>query len=104
MYLHGIDSAFERRCLLDILAYFLWDEQVASFFSGRHVPFAKEIYKEILEKMKKEAQLNSVNTEDFGFMDMECQELGTVFFLEKRLEIIEQRFKERLPVRLAEHF
>ncbi len=102
MYLHGIDGVFEKKYLLDMLAYLLWNENTPHELSGRHIPLAKGLYKEILEGMKKEVHLCCVNTEDFGFMDAECQELGTVYFLEKRLEVIEWCLEERLKERLSD--
>ncbi len=100
MYLHGIDGTIQKRYLLDILAYFLWDENAHLELSQRHVPFGKKLYKEILEGMKKDICYGN-DVEDFACMDMECHELGTIYSLEKRLEKIEQVFAKKLAADLT---
>ena len=94
----ALESNIGKKNLLDLLAYLLWEENTAQELSVFHIDFGKRLYKEILEELKRQAahwQNISPNRYDFGTLNLGCQDLGNLFFLEKRLEMIEQRLAER---------
>ncbi len=94
----ALDSNMDKKYLLDMLAYLLWDDKTAHEFGFLHINLCKKIYKEILEELKRQAahwQNSSPGRNDFGTINLECQDLGNLFFLEKRLEMIEERIAKR---------
>lgn len=95
--MYALDCNLNKKNLLDLLAYVLWEENTANELSDFHIRFGQRLYKEILQELKGQAQQwrNSTYQDSFGDINLECQDLGNLFFLEKRLEMIEQRLEER---------
>lgn len=96
--MNSLESNMDKKHLLDMLAYLLWEESAACELSVFHIDFGKRLYKEILADLKKQAdhwQNSSTHRDDFGTINLECQDLGNLFFLEKRLEKIEERLAGR---------
>ncbi len=92
-----LDSKLEKKHMLDMLAFLLWEEKTAYELSPFHIKLGKKLYKEILADLKSQAAYWHVTTPDrydFGTLNIGCQDLGDLHFLEKRLELIEQKFTE----------
>jgi hypothetical protein len=86
-----------KKYLLDMLALLLWEEKTAHELSPFHIKFGKRLYKEILTDLKSRAaywQETSPDRYDFGTLNMGCRDLSDLYFLEKRLELIDQKFAE----------
>lgn len=97
--MEALDSNMDKKYLLDVLAYFLWEEKTACELGFLYIRLCKRLYKEILEELKKEAALwqdSSPYRDDFGTINRKCQDIGDLFFLEKRLEMLEQRLAEKV--------
>jgi len=93
----ALNSNAEKKNLLDILALLLWEEKTSHELSPYHIKFGKRLYKEILADLKSRAaywQETSLERYDFGTLNMGCRDLSDLYFLEKRLELIEQRLAE----------
>ncbi len=76
-----------------MLAYLLCDENFAYELGSNCIDLNIKLYKEILEDLKKQAeqwQVEPLDEFDFGVISIKCQEMASLFFLEKRLEMIEQ--------------
>ncbi len=96
--MEALESNMDKKNLLDMLAYLLWDEKTALELGDYHIKFGKKLYKEILAELKNQAaywQNTSPSRFDFGTLNLGCQDLGNLFSLEKRLEMLEQRLAER---------
>lgn len=86
-----------KKNLLDMLALLLWEEKTAHELSPFHINFGKRLYKEVLADLKSQTaywQDTSPDRYDFGTLNMGCRDLSDLYFLEKRLELIEQKFAE----------
>jgi hypothetical protein len=93
----ALNSNVEKKNLLDMLALLLWEEKTAHELSPYHIKFGKKLYKEILADLKSRAAYwreTSPDRYDFGTLNMGCRDLSDLYFLEKRLELIEQKFAE----------
>jgi hypothetical protein len=87
----------DKKHLLDMLALLLWGEKTSHELSPFYVKFGKRLYKEILADLKNQIayrQNISLNNYDFCALNMKCQDLSDLYFLEKRLELIEQKLAE----------
>ncbi len=76
-----------------MLAYLLCDENLTYELGSNCIDLNIKLYKEILEDLKKQAeqwQVEPLDEFDFGVISIKCQEMASLFFLEKRLEMIEQ--------------
>ncbi len=95
--MNALDCNLSKKNLLDLLAYVLWEENAAHELSSFHLRFGQRLYKEILQELKSQARQwqTSAYRDSFGNINLECQDLGDLFFLEKRLEMIEQRLQGR---------
>lgn len=96
--MEALESSMDKKNLLDMLAYLLWEESTARELSEHHIKFGKKLYKEILAELKIQAaywQNTSPSRFDFGTLNLGCQDLSNLFFLEKRLEMLERRLAER---------
>lgn len=93
----ALNSNVNKMHLLDMLALLLWEEKTFHELSPFHIKFGKRLYKEILADLKSRAaywQNASPNSYDFDTLNMGCRNLSDLYFLEKRLELIEQRLAE----------
>jgi len=92
-----LDSDVDKKSLLDILAYLLWEEKATNELSMFHIDFTKSLYKKILEEIKRQVEQwqDSSYRDDFSSINLECRDMSDLFFLEKRLEKIEQILTER---------
>jgi len=100
MILDNID----KKSLLDILAYILWDEQMVNELGTCHIDLSERLYKEILSELRGQAEQHSVSCSDaFTTINLKCRSLGTLFYLEKRLEILKERLAERLHIFKEHH-
>jgi len=93
--MRALEGRMEKRLLLDMLAYLLWNKDTLYELSPHHLRFGKKLYAEVLNELKEEAELDSINVRAFGLMNMECEEVGKIYFQEKRLEAIEQLLEKR---------
>lgn len=94
----ALNSNADKKHLLDMLAFLLWEEKTTHELSPFHIKFGKKLYKELLAELKSQAaywQNASPSRFDFGTLNIGCQELGTLYSLEKRLEMLERRLAER---------
>lgn len=93
----ALESNLDKKYLLDLLAYLLWEEKTAHELSFSHINLCKRLYQEILQELKNQAAhwKNSSHQDDFGAINLQCQDLGNLFFLEKRLELIEERLASK---------
>ena len=76
-----------------MLAYLLCDKNLAHELGSNCVNLNIKLCKEILEDLKIQAKKWQVEPQDefdYGVISIKCQELASLFFLEKRLEMIEQ--------------
>ena len=95
--MNALSSNADKKHLLDMLALLLWEEKTAHELSPLHIKLGKKLYKEILAGLKSQAaywQNTSPERYDFGTLNLGCQDLSNLHFLEKRLELIEQRLAE----------
>ena len=93
-----LESTMGKKNLLDMLAYLLWEESAARELSDNHIKFGKKLYKEVLAELKSQAsywQNTSPSRFDFGTLNVGCQDLGNLYSMEKRLELLERRLAER---------
>ncbi len=91
--MNALDRYMDKRNCLDLLAYLLCDENLTHELGSNCIDLSIKLYKEILEDLKKQAgqwKNESSKRNNFGLVCIECQELASLFFLEKRLEMIEQ--------------
>ncbi len=65
--------------------------------SNSHIKFGKKLDREILDTLKNDMQewKTSKYRSEFGNINLECQEMGNLFFLEKRLEKPEHMLIEK---------
>jgi len=87
-----LENHMDKRNCLDMLAYLLCDENLAHELGANCIDLNVKLYKEILEDLKKQAeqwQVESQEEFDYGVISIKCQEMASLFFLEKRLEMIE---------------
>ena len=88
-----LDSKSEKKHLLDMLAFLLWEEKTSHELSPFHIKLGKRLYKEILADLKNQAaywHVTAPDHYDFGTLNIGCRDLSDLYFLEKRLELIEQ--------------
>ncbi len=100
MYLHILDGRLQKQLFLDLLAFLLWNEETPDELTPHHLRFGVKLYEEVLTEMKKETVSNGKRVDIFGFLNLECEKIGTICSLEKRLDVL----KELLEERLVEHF
>ena len=96
--MHALDRYMDKRNCLDMLAYLLCDNNLAHELDPNCIDLSIRLYKEILDDLKKQAEQweNEPSARDnFGLICFECQELASLFFLEKRLEKIEHNLTEK---------
>lgn len=92
---NALEGILEKRYLLVLLVYLLWNEKIAFELSFSHVHLGKRLYKEVLEELKKKfSAWEKEGGARFDELNLICQELGHLYFLEKRLEKIEHKLKE----------
>jgi len=90
---NALESHMDKRNCLDMLAYLLCDKNLAHELGSNCVNLNIKLCKEILEDLKIQAEQWQVETQeefDYGVISIKCQEMASLFFLEKRLEMIEQ--------------
>ena len=83
----------DKRNCLDMLAYLLCDKNLAHELGSNCINLNIKLCKEILEDLKIQAeqwQVETLEEFDYGVISIKCQEMASLFFLEKRLEMIEQ--------------
>ena len=76
-----------------MLAYLLCDKNLVDELGSNCVNLNIKLCKEILEDLKIQAeqwQVETLEEFDYGVISIKCQEMASLFFLEKRLEMIEQ--------------
>ena len=79
----------DKKQLLDILALLLWGEK-DSEISPFDIKFVKRLYKEILADLKSQIASRHSTLDDYKTLNMRCRDLSDLYFLEKRLELIEE--------------
>lgn len=84
----------DKKQLLDILALLLWGEKTPPESSPFDIKFMKRLYKEILADLKSQIAYRHSTPDDYETLNMKCRDLSDLYFLEKRLELIEERFAE----------
>lgn len=90
-----LESKAEKRNLLDMLAILLWEEKTVRELDLYQIKLGKRLYTEILADLKNEAaywQVTAPEHYDVGTLNIGCRSLSDLYFLEKRLELIEQKF------------
>jgi len=90
-----LDSKSEKIHLLDMLAILLWEEKTARELSPYQIKLGKRLYTEILADLKNQAaywHVTAPDHYDFGTLNIGCRSLSELYFLEKRLELIEQKY------------
>ena len=90
----ALDCNIDKKHLLDILALLLWGENTTLEVSTSDTRFMKRLYKEILADLKNQIAYRHNSPDDYEALNMKCRDLSDVYFLEKRLEFIEERFVE----------
>ena len=96
--MNALERYMDKRNCLDMLAYLLCDENLAHELGYNCIDLSIKLYKEILNELKKEAEQwgnEPSPRNNFGVICVECQELASLFFLEKRLEMIEQNLTKK---------
>ncbi len=95
--MHILSDNIDKRYLLDMIACLLWYEGIEYELSNSHIKFGKKLYREILDTLKNDVQdwKTSKYRSEFGNINLECQEMGNLFFLEKRLEKLEHMLIEK---------
>ena len=91
--MNALESHMDKRNCLDMLAYLLCDKNLTHELGSNCVNLNIKLCKEILEDLKIQAEQWQVETQeefDYGVISIKCQEMASLFFLEKRLEMIEQ--------------
>ena len=95
--MEALNRNVDKKHLLDMLALLLWEEKTLYELSPFHIQLGKRLYKEILADLKSRVaywQNTSSDRCDFGTLNTGCRDLSDLYFLEKRLELIEQRLAE----------
>jgi len=95
--LRVLDSKIDKRYFLDIMAYLLCDQSFAYELGHSHVNLCLKLYKEVLGELKSHLEQDLTiagGLDDFAMISLECRELAELFYMEKKLELIE----ERMPV------
>ncbi len=90
----ALDTRSEKMHLLDMLAFLLWEEKTSHELSPFHIQLGKKLYKNILDELKSQAaywHVTAPDRYDYGTLNIGCQYLSSLYFLEKRLELIEQK-------------
>ena len=91
--MNALESHMDKRNCLDMLAYLLCDKNLAHELGSNCINLNIKLCKEILEDLKIQAeqwQVETLEEFDYGVISIKCQEMASLFFLEKRLEMIEQ--------------
>lgn len=89
-----LESKSEKLSLLDMLAVLLWEEKIVRELSPYQIKLGKRLYTEILADLKNQAaywHVTAPDHYDFGTLNIGCRDLSNLYFLEKRLELIEQK-------------
>ncbi len=89
-----LDSKIDKRYFLDIMAYLFCDQSFAYELGHSHVKLCLKLYKEVLAELKKQLEQDLTiagGLDDFAMISLECRELAELFYLEKKLELIEER-------------
>lgn len=89
----ALENHIDKRNCLDMLAYLLCDNNLAQELGSNCIDLNIKLCKEILESLKLEAEQWQVEPKDeldFGIISIKCQQMASLFFLEKRLEMIKQ--------------
>lgn len=89
-----LDSKIDKRYILDLMAYLLCDQGFAYEFGCSHVNLCLKLYKEVLAELKNQLEQDLTiagGLSDFAMLSLECRELADLFYLEKKLELIEER-------------
>jgi len=70
---------------------------VVNFSSPDPVNFSvtENIYKEILADLKSQIASRHSTLDDYKTLNMRCRDLSDLYFLEKRLELIEESLAEK---------
>ena len=84
----------DKKHLLDILALLLWGENTTLEVTPFDSRFMKRLYKEILADLKSQIAYRHNAPNDYEALNIKCRDLSDLYFLEKRLELIEERFVE----------
>ena len=88
----ALDSNVDKKHLLDILALLLWEGNTTLEVSSFDTRFMKRLYKEILVDLKSQIECRHSAPDDYETLSMKCRDLSDLYFLEKRLELIEEKF------------
>jgi len=92
--LKTLDSKIDKRYFLDIMAYLLCDQSLAYELGHSHVNLCLKLYKEVLAELKNHLEQDltiASGLDDFAMLSLECRELADLFYVEKKLELIEER-------------
>lgn|GEM_PF-1245000 len=89
-----LDSKIDKRYFLDIMAYLLCDQSFAYDLGHSHLNLCLKLYKEVLARLKNHLEQDLAiagGLDDFNMISLECRELADLFYMEKQLELIEER-------------
>ncbi len=84
----------DKKNFLDVLAYLLWDKDTDQEYIFWHIGLCKRLYNAIVQDFKSQLALK-VAADDIRAINSECYDLGIILFMEKRLELIEERLIQR---------
>ena len=84
----------DKKNLLDVLAFLLWDKDIDPEYIFWNIELCKRLYKAIVQDFKSQLALK-VLEDDIRAINSECYDLATIFFMEKRLDLIEERLSQR---------
>lgn len=89
-----LDSKIDKRFFLDIMAYLLCDQSLAYELGHSHLNLCLKLYKEVLAVLRNQLEQDLTvagGLDDFAMISLECRELADLFYMEKKLELIEER-------------
>lgn len=76
------------------MAYLLCDHSLAYELGHSHVNLCLKLYKEVLAELKNDLEQDltiASGLDDFAMISLECREWADLFYMEKKLELIEER-------------
>lgn len=84
----------DKKNLLDVLAYLLWDKDTDREYIFWHIELCKRLYIAIVRDFRNQLA-QKPKEDDIHIINAESFDLGMISFLEKRLMLIEERLEKR---------